>query len=68
MTDKAYLAGLTHGFLIAVIVMLCAACENPVEHFTEPPEVIDHEICPPDTLPACDPVPPGYRDSAGCEP
>lgn len=50
--------------------LLFGACENPVEHFTEPPPRPGHHYtvpaCPVDTLPDGEPLPPGYVDSTGC--
>lgn len=53
--------------LTLAAALLLGACENPITHFTEPPEKGETHViprCPVDTLRG--PLPPGYRDSTAC--
>lgn len=53
--------------LALAIILLATACENPVEHFTEPRDKGKRIVipsCPADAL--AEPLPPGMPDTSAC--
>ena len=55
--------------ILILTTALLAGCENPVDHFTEEPDkgktihIPDHDT---DSIPECEPMPPGQADTTRC--